>query len=49
MGRLGDAREIIGRLQTLTDVVVPHATHWRNPEHRELYLSGLRLAAGEAT
>jgi TolB-like protein/class 3 adenylate cyclase len=47
MGRLGDALEIIGRLQTLTDVVVPHATHWRNLEHRELYLMGLRLAAGE--
>jgi len=45
MGRLGEAREIIERLRTLTDVVVPHATHWRNPEHRELYLEGLRLAA----
>ncbi len=22
---------------------------WRNPEHRELFLSGLRLAAGEAS
>jgi TolB-like protein len=48
MGRLGEAQEIIGRLQTLTDVVVPHATHWRNLEHRELYLQGLRLAVGEA-
>jgi TolB-like protein/class 3 adenylate cyclase len=48
MGRLGDAREIIERLRTLTEVVVPHATHWRNPEHREHYLGGLRLAAGEA-
>jgi TolB-like protein/class 3 adenylate cyclase len=48
MGRVGDAREIIERLQTLTEVVVPNATHWRNPEHRELYLAGLRLAAGEA-
>ena len=47
MGRLGEAREIIERLRTLTDVVVPHATHWRNAEHRELYLEGLRLAAGE--
>jgi len=28
---------------------VPAAMHWRNAEHRELYLSGLRLAAGEAT
>ena len=25
------------------------AAHWRKPEHRELYLEGLRLAAGEAT
>jgi TolB-like protein/class 3 adenylate cyclase len=49
MGRLDEAREIIERLRTLTDVVVPRATHWRNPEHREFYLSGLRLAAGEAT
>jgi TolB-like protein/class 3 adenylate cyclase len=48
MGRLGDAREIIERLQILTDIVVPHATHWRNPEHREFYLEGLRLAMGEA-
>ena len=49
MGRLGEAREIIERLQTLTDVVVPHATHWRNAAHREFYLEGLCLAAGEAT
>lgn len=40
---------MIEQLRTLTDVVVPHATHWRNPEHRELYLEGLRLAAGEVT
>jgi len=49
MGRLGEAQEIVERLRCLTDVVVPHATHWRNPEHREFYLEGLRLAAGEAT
>jgi hypothetical protein len=29
--------------------VVPSASELRNAEHRELYLSGLRLAAGEAT
>ncbi|WMT79087.1 adenylate/guanylate cyclase domain-containing protein [Bradyrhizobium sp. Ash2021] len=29
MGRLDEAREIIERLRTLTDVVVPRATHWR--------------------
>jgi hypothetical protein len=27
--------------------VPKNATHWRNPDLRELYLSGLRLAAGE--
>jgi adenylate cyclase len=47
MGRLDEAREMVKRLRALTPVVVPPATHWRNPEHRELYLSGLRLAVGE--
>jgi len=49
MGRLDEARETIKRLQAVTPVVVPDATHWRNQEHRELFLSGLRLAAGETT
>ena len=44
-----DAREIVARLRTITPVVVPPLVPFRNPEHRELYLSGLRLAAGEAT
>jgi TolB-like protein/class 3 adenylate cyclase len=47
MGRLAEARESVERLRTMTKVVVPAAENWRNPEHRELYLSGLRLAAGE--
>jgi adenylate cyclase len=47
MGRLDEARETIERLKTVTPVVVPNAIHWRIPEHRELFLSGLRLAAGE--
>jgi len=47
MGRLGEARETIARLRTITPRVVPSVTHLRNPEHRELLLSGLRLAAGE--
>ena len=47
MGRLDEGREIIAKLQALTPAVVPSAAHWRNPEHRELFLSGLRLAAGE--
>jgi TolB-like protein/class 3 adenylate cyclase len=49
MGRLGEARDIVTRLRAMTPVVVPSAAHWRNPDHRELYLSGLRLAAGETT
>jgi len=49
MGRLDEAKETVKRLRTLTNVVVPKAEHWRNAEHRELYLSGLRLAAGEET
>jgi adenylate cyclase len=47
MGRLDEAHEAIGRLRAITSVVVPNAMHWRIPEHRELFLSGLRLAAGE--
>jgi adenylate cyclase len=47
MGRNEEAREALKRVRDLSNVVVPAATHWRNPEHRELFLSGLRLAAGE--
>ena len=47
MGRLDDAREIVERLRAITSVVMPDAGHLRNAEHRELFLSGLRLAAGE--
>ena len=49
MGRLDEAREVIERLRTITPVVVPSHLPWRNPSHRELFLSGLRLAIGEAT
>jgi adenylate cyclase len=48
MGRLDEAREIVERLRTITPVVVPNVSYLRNAEHRELLLSGLRLAAGEA-
>jgi len=47
MGRLDEARQIVERLRTITPVIIPTATPYRNPEHRELFLSGLRLAAGE--
>jgi len=47
MGQLGNAREIVARLRAITSIVIPDASYLRNPEHRELFLSGLRLAAGE--
>ena len=49
MGRLEEAREIVSRLRLITPVVIPIVIPYRNPEHRELFLTGLRLAAGEAT
>jgi hypothetical protein len=39
----------VERLRTITRVVVPDVSYLRNVEHRELYLWGLRLAAGEPT
>jgi TolB-like protein len=47
MGRLEEARDIVRRLREITPVVIPSADHWRNPEHREFYLQGLRMAAGD--
>ncbi len=47
MGRLEEARAIVERLRTISPVVVPDASFLRNAEHRELLLSGLRLAMGE--
>jgi hypothetical protein len=48
MGRLDEAREIVARLRAITSVVIPDASFVRNREHRELWLSGLRLAMGDA-
>jgi adenylate cyclase len=47
MGRLDDAREIVGRLRAITSIVIPDTSQHRNPEHRELLISGLRISAGE--
>jgi TolB-like protein/class 3 adenylate cyclase len=47
MGRPDDAREIVERLRAITPVVIPDAVQFRNSEHRELFLSGLRLAIEE--
>ena len=48
MGRLDEAREIVRRLRAITPAVVEPGTRYRNPELRELFLSGLRLAASPA-
>src|SRR5262249_20835333 len=46
-GRLDEAREIVARPRAITPRWLPTHFHLRSAEHRELYLSGLRLAAGE--
>jgi hypothetical protein len=48
MGQLDDAREIVARLRAITPVVMPDTNYLRNAGYRELLVSGLRLAAGEA-
>jgi hypothetical protein len=49
MGRFDEARAIVGRLRAITPLVAPSDLLWLNPEYRELFLSGLRLAAGDGT
>jgi TolB-like protein len=49
MGRLDEARGVVARLRAITPLLVPKDLLLGNPEHRELLLSGLRLAAGETT
>ena len=48
MGRLDEAHDVVKRLRAISPVVLHSAIHLRNLEHRELYLSGLRLAMGAA-
>jgi len=47
MGKLDEAQAVIERLGAITSLVIPDAGFLRKPEHRELFLSGLRLAVGE--
>ena len=49
MGRLEEAREIVERLRAFTTGVLESFSYVRNSRHRELLLSGLRLAMGETT
>jgi pentatricopeptide repeat protein len=49
LGRLEEARAALHRMRLIDPVVMPHCLEMlRIPEHRELLLSGLRLALGEA-
>ncbi len=48
MGRLDEARAIVKRLHSITPRLVPSAAQLRSPVDRELFLSGLRVAVGEA-
>jgi adenylate cyclase len=48
LDRISEAREIVTRLRAITSVVIPDVSYLRNPEYRELLLSGLRLAMSEA-
>ena len=47
-GRLDEARTIVAQLRAIAPLVAPNHLPYRKPEDRELYLSGLRLAIGEA-
>jgi len=49
MGRLDEARNVVRQLQAITAAVMSNIVPLRNAEHRELFLSGLRLAIGETT
>jgi hypothetical protein len=48
LGRMDDARQVIARLRAITPAIVPKLTNYRDLGQREMFLSGLRLAAGEA-
>ena len=46
MGRLDEARQVVKQLRAVTPDVIPNVSFLRSAEHRELFLSGLRLAIG---
>jgi adenylate cyclase len=50
MGQHKGAQDVVERLRAITPAVMPpDIMYLRNAEHRELYLSGLRLACSAAT
>jgi adenylate cyclase len=48
MGKLDEARAIVARLRAITSDLLPSFRSFLNAKHRELLLSGFRMAAGEA-
>jgi TolB-like protein/class 3 adenylate cyclase len=48
MGKLDEAHAIVARLRSITPHLVPSAAQLRRPADRELFISGLRIAADEA-
>jgi hypothetical protein len=49
LGQLTEAREMHAQILAMRFEAEPRISHWRKPEHRDLLLAGLRLAAGEET
>ena len=47
LGRIDEAREVVARLRAITPAIMPTTVNYRDPTQREMFLSGLRLAAGE--
>lgn len=47
LGRIDEAREVVARLRAITPAIMPTTVGYRDPAQREVFLSGLRLAAGE--
>jgi hypothetical protein len=47
MGQLAEARAMVAKLRAISPEIVPSEWPFRNPEDRELFLSGLRLAMSE--
>ena len=47
MGHLDEARLTVAKVRALTHLVMPTNLPYRNPEDRELLLSGLRLATDD--
>ena len=47
--RLSEARKTICRLRAIAPVAITDPSYLRDPEHRDVLLSGLRLAVGEET